>query len=61
MDEQNDEDETIVTIDNSDGGIEELEDNEVVRTLTDNNEDHSNAQNTTEGESSDDDMYQGAG
>ena len=58
MDEQNDEDETIVTIDNSDGGIAELEYGEVVKTLITNDGNHGDGQNNTEGEAINDDMSQ---
>ena len=40
--EQDYEDNTVDTKDNADDGIEELEDNEVIRTTTDKNDDHGN-------------------
>ena len=57
--DQDYEDKTADTRDNAYDVIEELEDDKVVRTPTDNDVNYDNGQNIIEGEASDDDMSQG--
>ena len=56
--EEDDEDNKADTIDNSGGGIEELEDDKVVRPPTDNDDDHDNLNNIIEGDPIDNYIYQ---
>ena len=48
------------TRDNADSGIAELEDDEVIGMPTGKYDDHGDGQNNIEGDTSNDDMYQGA-
>ena len=57
---QDNEYETADTGYNADGGIAELEDDEVIGTLTNNNESHRGGKNTIEGEDRDNYMSQGS-